>query len=129
MAAELQTFTAAVNITKLAWETVIFLRDVKNADLLASRLYANTDRVHNLANPDEARIASNIATSLKAIKQILLKIERKFKDLKSAQASSTSATIRAKVLLILKQPAVARHESELENQIQVLQTSLGALQL
>lgn len=146
--AELQTVTAALNITRLACQTCIFLRDVHNADVLASRLYKNTQRIHRLAQdvatalrrkaaqrrahrplPGEARIALNIKASLDTIEQILLKIERKFKGLNPNLESSASGRTYSRILLILKHPAIERHESELEIQIQALHTSLGALQL
>lgn len=148
MAAELQTITAAITVTQLAWNTCVFFRNVQNADETARRLYQKTRRLHRILQdiravlerrqdhrqknptlPTEAQTESNINASLDAIKEVLLKIERKIQVLGSSEQLSRSSNAVARLKLTLKQPAIARHESDLETQIQALQISLSALQL
>lgn len=148
MAAELQTITAALTVAKLAWHTCVFIKNVKDADGTAKKLYQKTRQLHrilhdveaalrrrkdhriwNPALPHENQIEWNINASLEASRRILLKIDKKLQVLNGGeQLSFTNRTV-AQVRLTLKQAAITRHERDLDIQIQALQTSLGALQL
>ena len=46
MAAELQTITAAINVTQLAWNICVFFKNVQNADATAERLYQKIEQLH-----------------------------------------------------------------------------------
>lgn len=148
MAAELQTITAAINVTQLAWNICVFFRNVQNSDATAERLYQKIQQLHHTlqsvkaglrrrheerkSDPlliDEARIESNIRASLDASYQILHKIDRKLKVLDEKQELSLSTRTVARLQFTWKQQAITRHEDDIDIQIQALQTSLGALQL
>ncbi len=148
MAAELQTITAVINLTQLAWRICIFFKNVHDSDATAKRLYEKIEQLHQtLQNvkaglhrrqkerksgplaTDEARIESNIRASLNASHQTLHKIDRKLKDFDEKQKLSLSSRTVARVQFIWKQQAITRHEDDIDIQIQALQTSLGALQL
>ena len=149
MAAELQTFTAAINVTQLAWHICVFFKNVQNADATAKRLYQKTRQLHQTLESveaalrrrqgqgktktslisNEAQIESNISASLEASRQTLLKIERKVDVLNEKQELSLSTRTVARLQFTLKQQAVQRHEQDLDIQNQALQTSLQALQL
>lgn len=148
MAAELQTLTAAITVARLAWHTWVFFKDVKEADSTARALYQKTRQLHGTLQDvgaalrrrkdqrtgyrplrSEAQIELNISGSIEASRHILLKIHRKLKVFDEKEKLSWSTKTLAQVQLTLKQAAVARHEHDLDIQIQALQTSLGALQL
>jgi hypothetical protein len=148
MADGLQTLTAAITVTQLAWNLTIFFRDVQNADVIARRLYQKTGQLHKILQdveavlrqrqdqrnatapfPNENQIEENIHASLGAIRRVLQKIDRKVRDLNGERALSLSSRAVARLQFTLKQPAITKHESDLDTQIQALQTSLGALQL
>ncbi len=146
--ADFQTFSAAIAVAQLAWQTCVFFNKVKDAGVTARKLYRKTRQLHatlqgvnaalrrredqracNTPTPNEAQIERNIRASIEASRQILLKIDRKLKVLNGKDELSFSTKTLAQVRLTLKQAAIARHESELDLQIQALQTSLGTLQL
>ena len=146
--AEFQTISASIAVAQLAWDTCVFLKNVKNADATAEKLYQKTRHLHTILQDveavlrwrqdqrkkeppqaTEARIESNICASLEASRQILLKIDKKLKTLNEKEGLSLSHKTLAHLKLTLKQPAIARHESDLGIQTQALQTSLGALEL
>jgi hypothetical protein len=146
--AELQTITAAIAVAQLAWHTCVFFKNIKNADVTARKLHQKTRQLHKLLQdveaalcrrrdqrksnpplPNEAQVEFNINASIEASRQVLLRIDRKLKVLNRKEGLSLSTKTVAQVQLTLKQAAIARHESDLDIQIQALQTSLGALQL
>jgi hypothetical protein len=148
MAAELQTITAAINVTQLAWHICIFIKNVQNADAAAERLYQKTRQLHRTLQsveaglrrrhderknsppaPNETQIESNISASLEASRLVLLRIEKKLVALNEKQGLSLSTRAVARLQFTLKQQAILRHEDDIDLQIQALQTSLGALQL
>lgn len=146
--AEFQTISATIAVAQLAWHTCVFFKKVKNADVTAKALYQKTRQLHALLQDieatlrwrkdqrqrktllnGEAQIEQNIRASLEASRQVLFKIDRKLKPLNGKEELPLSSKAWAQVQLILKEPAISRHESDLDIQIQALQTSLGALQL
>jgi hypothetical protein len=146
--AELQTVTAALTVAQLAWDICVFFKNVRSADATAKKLYQKTRQLHRVLRgveavlcrrqdgkdrrppyPNEAEIESNIRTSIEASRQVLLRIDRKLKVLNGNGELSFSSKSLAQVQLTLKQAAIARHEADLDIQIQALQTSLGVLQL
>lgn len=146
--AEFQTVSAAIAVAQMAWQTYVFFKKVKGADATAKKLYQKTRQLHMTLHDvetalrrrkdqrkseppqsNEARIEQNIRASLETIRQVLLRIDKKLKVLNGREELSLSNKTVAQVQLTLKQAAIARHEGDLDIQIQALQTSLGALQL
>ena len=146
--AEFQTISATIAVAQLAWHTCVFFKKVKDADVTAKKLYQKTRQLHALLRDidaalrwrkdqrqkqpllaGEAQIEQNIRASVEASRQVLFKIDKKLKPLNGKEELPLSSKAWAQVQLTLKQPAISRHESDLDIQIQALQTSLGALQL
>lgn len=146
--AEFQTISATIAVAQLAWHTCVFFRNVIDAGVTAKKLYEKTRQLHALLQnieealrrrreqsreqpllTSEAQIIQNIRASVEASRQVLSKIDKKLKAFNGEEELPLSSRTWAQLQLTLKQPAISRHERDLDIQIQALQTSLGALQL
>jgi hypothetical protein len=148
MAAELQTFTSAVQVVQLSIEVYRFFRSVSKAGIEARNTYKKIKRLHDVIQnvelvlrrreteassqpsmKDEARVEASIRMSLDACRRILLDMGCEIQKLTGEESLSLASRARESLrYTVCTSRKIQENGQSLDTHLQTLRTSLQLLQ-